>query len=265
MIEPCFFLKLPLEIRIMIYTFLFFGNNCDTFVCCWAPLTIPSLTCNILSSDISDRSSWKPVDTTIFSVSKVISEEARSLFYNRGIFRFNSIQITALLLLPQILDYLTEVQIEDTLPNHRLWKLDLMLCQLSARPSLKRIIVGGNAAGDSVDETYDIGSRYMYGLIDKGTEIHKQMLLSGDEKYGDWASQHEESRAVVIACVKHRIEYEIPRTARFFLASKPDLHVLELLAYPKVKFINFRKKFESVKSLDVHASHSEVERSSKSE
>ncbi|MCJ1380183.1 hypothetical protein MMC17_003286 [Xylographa soralifera] len=246
----------------MIYTFLFFGNSCDTFVCCWESSKSPSLTYNILNPGHLDQDSWNMVDNALFVVSRTISEEARNIFYSKGIFKVNSIQVTALLLLPQILDYLRELQVEDTLPNQRLWKLDQVLDRLSAVPGLKRVIVGANVVGKSWKDLNEIRDRPLQRLHGISRKLFREAMKSSMEELNNCVRRIKEAIEMETAYRQHRHDNEVLQPFHFLQNYKPEVHILELAEYPKVNFIHFKKRIKYEKSLDVYGIYSTVEYSS---
>ncbi|MCJ1421522.1 hypothetical protein MMC32_007886 [Xylographa parallela] len=236
----------------MIYTLLFFGNNCNTFVCCWEPLKAPSLTYNILNSNPLSQTSWTTVNTTVFLLSKTISEEARDLFYWKGIFRFNSAQLATLLLLPQILDYLRELQLEDTLPNQRYWKLDAVFDRLSGLPQLKQVTIGATVLRESWEELRGIELRSYKRLCAKSLSQFNEMLKATVEEHDVCARRYEETHQMISVCLQQWVDNSIIQTNDFPSRNKPNVFAFELLEYPKVKFIHFRKKSEYEKSLNIY-------------
>jgi len=181
------------------------------------------------------------VDMTLFTVCKKVYEEASVLFYNRGIFRFNSSQIGTLTMIPRILNHLQSIEIEDGYEDRRRWDLCSWLESLSALPEMRTIILGNKALGMDLNTSRKFLPRSKFRLFidytstDPPTETRdddlvewSKLALRTDKAFDVWKS----SQPLLS-------DWDLID----FYSRKSIAHAaLDLERLPKVMVVNFSKR-----------------------
>ncbi|MCJ1354424.1 MAG: hypothetical protein MMC33_004412 [Icmadophila ericetorum] len=143
-------LKLPAELRELIYHFLLVHGLPNPVICILASDLPPTFTLNILSyvedADQYLRSGDR-IDTTVLRVNKQLKSEAGYYFYSRSRFRTNSTQLLTLMSSPDIFGWLRHLEIEDVETVVRQWDLGEVIHTLAASSNIKSISLGTTIFG----------------------------------------------------------------------------------------------------------------------
>lgn len=169
-IETCYFMKLPTEIRCLIYKYCLPPKHNKSLVCMWptkprdpGPRTpvspeepideqLPSFSSNLHNYPLNGRR-WAPIQRerkfvgqTILAVNRLIYAEASLDFYNAHTFRFNSRQIESHDMYSGLMPRLRNIEVEDAVFRFSQDSIEAQMIQLASYPNLERLVIGPRTA-----------------------------------------------------------------------------------------------------------------------
>lgn len=169
--ETCHFMKLPPEIRCIIYRYCLPQQKKNrSLICMWpakprnqicptpvsrhepADYQLPSFSSNLHSYPLNGpreapiQRERDYVGQTILAVNRLIYEEASQEFYNSHTFRFNSRQIETRNIYSGLIPRLRSIEIEDAVFRFCLRSTEMKLIGLSRNANLERLVIGPRTA-----------------------------------------------------------------------------------------------------------------------
>jgi len=246
------FLKLPLELRITVYSLILETGRLKTYVCAWPMVWEFSFISSICRDTSTADQPLRIIDPSLFVVSKSLRAEVNNVFYQKNIFRFSSCQIGTLLLNPTLLSSMRHIEIEDAMPAQRRWDMKTMLNRLHALGAMREIVIGAVMSGNCHDDLYDIENRPLEEWHTRYRQLEDKPTAATDVKgscstYQEMCNMFDE-RPVAL----------INRNADFFsivgmvqvgfrlsplegnTPLQPREFVYRMVELPKVSFINFK-------------------------
>ncbi|MCJ1252062.1 hypothetical protein MMC30_009300 [Trapelia coarctata] len=253
------FLKLPFEVRMMIYDFALPIDRSTVIVCLW-PITGPtSFISNILTPTQHDDFAPHVIDTSLFAVNRQVNAEVSNPFYQKHIFRFSSPQLGTLLMVPAVLNKLRRMEIEDVLPDQRRWNLESMLDKFQDLPLLDEVIVGVVASGECAQTLNRIEDRPFDRWDSENQRLLHKWLDAEDfnERYRaheEYCRQDEPSPKAMVDKrdgfffdmwnIRREFPFTIPTNQPIPL----DKFSYRMIELPKVTYLNFELRDKCRKS-----------------
>lgn len=163
-------MKLPAEIRCLIYKYCLPPKHKKSLVCMWptkprdpwprTPVSpeepideqLPSFSSNLHNYPLNGRR-WAPIQRerkyvgqTILAVNRLIYAEASQDFYNAHTFRFNSRQIESQDMCSGLMARLRNIEVEDAVFRFSQESIEAQMIRLSSNTNLERLVIGPRTA-----------------------------------------------------------------------------------------------------------------------
>ncbi|MCJ1468890.1 hypothetical protein MMC07_007520 [Pseudocyphellaria aurata] len=182
--ETCHFMKMPPEIRCLIYGFCLPPKGNKALICMWPTMhrdqdfstpvsheeptddQLPSFSSNLQSYGLTGPRAApiqrEPdfVGQTILAVNRLIYAEASRDFYRSHTFRFNSRQIETQDIYSGVIPRLCHIEVEDAVFRFGLRSTEMKLLRMSRSRNLKQVVIGPRTA-----ESMFSGIRWVRRLV----------------------------------------------------------------------------------------------------